>query len=88
MTRERFIEIMEDEDIKHVRPDGDTALAGLNLIAKYLPKKGVEAAEHDIIYSVDVDDIVEAGITEEDVVQLRTWNWMYDEDTDGLAHFV
>lgn len=88
MTRERFIEIMQDDEIKVRFPDGDSALCGLNLIAKYLPKKGVEAAEHDIIYSVDIDAICDAGITEQDAIQLREWNWMVDLDCDCLASFV
>jgi hypothetical protein len=89
MTTERLIEIMQDQEIKTEFPkDADNALCGLNLIAKYLPKRGIEGAEHDVIYACDADELAEAGITEEDAVQLRTWNWMYDEDAGCLACFV
>lgn len=90
MNEERFRELFDDEksDIKTEFPDGDNALMGLNLIAKYLPKAGIEAAGHDIIYSVDIDKIVEAGITEEDAITLVKWNWMIDSDCDCLACFV
>jgi hypothetical protein len=88
MERERFEEIMKDEDIDTVFPENENALAGLNLIAKYLPKSGVEAAGHDIIYAADIDKIVKAGITEEDAIKLRSWNWMIDKDCECLACFV
>ena len=37
ITKERFIEIMTDDNIKTVFPEGDNALMGLNIIKKYLP---------------------------------------------------
>ena len=87
MYREKFIEIM-DGDSKLSEYSKCTALLGLNLIAKYLPKSGVEAANHDIIYACDVDQLLDAGITEEDAIELRNMNWMIDEDCDCLACFV
>ena len=63
-----------------------TALAGLNIIAKYLPDSGVGAASHDIIYACDVEDLLAAGLTEEDARELRLMNWMINEDS--LAKFV
>lgn len=88
MTEERFREIMNDDDIKTEFPIEDNALAGLNIIAKYLPLEGICGADHDVIYSVDVDEIVNAGITEEDALTLRIINWHIDEDCDCLACFV
>lgn len=88
MTPERFIEIMQDEDAPYVSHDTCTALLGLNLIAKYIPKAGVEAAEHDEIYSVSAEKITAAGITEEDAKLLSSYNWGYDEDIDALRTFV
>jgi len=85
MTREQFDDIM-NSDISTQFPEGDNAIAGLQIIIKYLPKSGIEGADHDIIYSCDVEELVEAGITEEDTRQLREWNWMIQ---DGyLACFV
>ena len=85
MTEERFRELM-DGDSALTEYTQCNALLGLNLIAKYLPNKGVEGAQHDVIYSVMIDDIIRAGITEKDIIELRRLNWMIDED--GLACFV
>lgn len=89
MDIEKFNDIMNDDDIDGdlLSEPGDNALKGLNIIVKYLPNSGIQSASHDIIYAADVDDIVQAGITEEDVVLLRKYNWMI-EDEDYLACFV
>lgn len=85
MDRERFEEIMQrDADLNKF--DSCTALMGLNLIAKYLPKSGIGCATHDEIFACSVDELLEAGLTEEDAVLLRDMNWMIDEDS--LAKFV
>ena len=86
MTEERLLEILsEDNDGEW---EGDNALQGLNIIAKYF-KNGEEiltAAEHDQIFSVGISEIVAAGISEEDAKELRRLNWM--EDYDALACYV
>ena len=88
MEREEFERIVGNEKFSTTFKDlkKDNALVGLNIIAKYLPTKGIEASEHDKIYSVYVDEILEAGITVEDAKYLRAINWMIDEDS--LACFV
>ena len=87
ITEERFLEIMNDESTQTNFPEGDNALMGLNIIAKYLPNKGIEGADHDVIYSVDIDEIVNAGITEEDTKKLKEINWGI-EDGSYLSCFV
>ena len=87
MTEERFRELMKGDSALS-EYEQDNALLGLNLIANYLPNKGIEGAEHDVIYSVSIDDIIAAGITEKDVIELRRLNWMISEDGYGLACFV
>jgi len=96
MTEEKFIEIMENENIK-TEWNGCNACQGLDIIRKYLPDKGIERAEswddwddsaHDIIYSVGISELVEAGITKEDVTKLRALNWILDRESEGLACFV
>ncbi len=89
MTEERFMELMADvttggADLGKI--EADNALMGLMIILKYLPKKGIEAAQHDVVYGASVEDVIEAGITEEDTVRLRRLNWIVDEDF--LACFV
>lgn len=89
ITRERFEELFEGKSALSEQAGlRDNALLGLIIINKYLPKMGVEAAEHDIIYSGAVDELIKAGITEEDVITLRRLNWMIDEFDEGLACFV
>lgn len=89
MTPERFQEIFDNTKSEW---EGDNALQGCIIISKYIdPKKEaiLAAAEHDIIYSVDVEDILNAGITEEDAVALAKLNWMIDtEYGECLAVFV
>lgn len=91
MNEEEFRQIMKDDEkggsALH-KLDDDNAILGLMVIRKYLPKKGIEGAGHEVIYSVDVDEILEAGITKEDAEYLRDINWMIDSDCDCLACFV
>lgn len=88
MTTEKFEEIMgADNDSSW---DGDNALKGLLIISKYMSHDKHEliaGANHDIIYSVGVEEIVEAGITEDDTQALRDLNWMI-QDGEYLACFV
>ena len=88
LTVEEFEAIMDDESIAGVlaKEDGCNALKGLNIIAKYLPNTGIEGADHDEIWSADIDELCEAGITKEDAEMLQKYNWM---TKDGyLARFV
>lgn len=86
MTKERFIQIFKED--KDPQWEGDNTYQGLQIIAKYMKDKEIIcAAEHDIIHSVDIDELVEAGITEEDVYALVNLNWMLTDDT-YLSCFV
>lgn len=89
MTEEKFIEIMESgiKTLSYTHK-GCRVFLGLKIITKYLPEKGIEAAAHDMIYSVCICELVKAGITEEDTIELRKLNWMIDENGEGLAHYV
>lgn len=89
MDYNKFKEIMEDDDISGIDISSvdDNVIAGIDVIRKYI-KSGeiIVAAGHDIIYSVTVDEIIEAGIIEEDVTKLSKLNWMVEYDQ--LACFV
>ena len=86
MTFEEFEKIMEgDDDLIHI--DDDNAFVGLQIIRKYLPKSGIEGADHDVIYSASVEKLLKAGITEADTIELRRLNWMI-KDGEYLACFV
>ena len=86
MTYEEFEEIMES-DFSCSKTDRDCSIfLGLLIIREFLPKAGIEAAQHDIVFSVGVDELIEAGITKEKAGDLRRLGWMIDEDS--LAHFA
>lgn len=57
----------------------DGALAGLLIISKYVSGCVLQAAEHDIIYSVSVYNL--NGITEEDAKLLRGYGWGVENET-------
>ncbi len=87
MIREEFEKIMDGDSCLE-NYEQENTLLGLNIIAKYLPKSGVEYAEHDIIFACMVDKILEAGLTKEDAIELRNLNWMIDDESEGLACYV
>jgi len=89
MTRERFEEIFEktDTDFKKHKKLGDHTLAGLNIISKYIPNYVICGADHDILYSVNIDELIKAGIVEEDVILLRELNFIINGG-DYLASYV
>ena len=85
MKKEEFYHIFKRDNSG--RWEGDNALRGLNIVAKYIPNDIVlEGADHDVIYSVDIDKLIEAGITIKDAEELRELNWMLEDDS--LACFV
>jgi len=88
MNREEFEKVFDNEDTNW---EGDNTFQGLLIIAKYIDIKENEiiaGVEHDILYSVDIDDIVDNGITIEDANKLRELNWMIEKDFDCLACFI
>lgn len=86
MDRERFEEIIDNTETNY--GPGDNCLMGLNILAKYAPTKRVIAdAEHDKIYTLEIDDFVEE-ISEEDAVKLATLGFGIDRDYNCLYHFV
>ena len=88
MDRERIEEIFENTESElHLLNGKDNAFEGLKIISKYTNKL-IVGAEHDIIHSEEVENLIKAGITEEDVIQLAKLNWMIDEWDIGLACFV
>ena len=90
MNVDKFIDIMNDDDLRgsEIMAVADNALAGLDIIRKYMPDKDlITGASHDVIYSVDVEELIAAGITVGDVRKLSALNWMVD-DGSYLACFV
>ena len=87
ITAKEFRKIMKrDSNFSNV--DDDNAFLGLEIIRKYCPKSGIDGAEHDIIYSVGVNELLNAHITKKDAEKLKQLNWMLEESGNFLAHFV
>lgn len=82
ITKEEIKQIFNDVDSQW---NGDNAFQGLQILSKYTDNL-IQGAGQDIIWSVDVDEIIELGITKEDITKLSLLNWMIDEDC--LACFV
>ena len=83
MTRAEFDEIFKNTGAKW---DGDNAFKGLKILVKYTDNL-IVGADHDVIYSIGVDDLIERGITQNDCHKLRKLNWMINDDY-YLACFV
>lgn len=86
-TAEQIEEIMSNEDIEVKISGIDNALQGCNILAKYVPNNVIQGAGHDVIWCCGVAEVVNAGITIDDVKKLKELNWMI-EDGDYFACFV
>ncbi len=88
MTRERLEQLF---DTTQSTRGGDGAFKGLTILAQYFDVNKTDiivAAEHDEIYSVDVDDLLKSGISELDVQSLAENGWGIDTELDCLYHIV
>ena len=65
----------------------DWIFAGLKIIANY-SNNIVTAAAHDVIYSEYIDVLIDGNIDEDEVRMLRDLNWMVDEESECLHHYV
>lgn len=89
-TTAEFYEIFEDMEWDK-NDKGDMIFKGLCIIAKYIdPSKTniVTFATHDEIWSVTIDQLIEAGITKDDAINLRKLHWSLNRECDCLFSFV
>lgn len=88
MDIEEFKDILEERSYDHEYSveEGCEVFKGLLIVTKYLPNVGIEAAEHDQVFSANLKDLIEAGITPEDVIGLARLGWF--EEFGSLTHFV
>jgi hypothetical protein len=85
--KEEIESIFENTESELNKVDGDNAFLGLQILSKYRKKCLVEGADHDIIYSMNIEDAIELNITDEDCTELARLNWMIYEG-EGFACFV
>lgn len=79
MTVEKFEEIMDGlSDTTGV--GDDNILSGLQIIRKYAPGEGSKGVLCGIIYLSAVEKLIDSGITEEEVKELRRLDWMVFDD--------
>jgi hypothetical protein len=84
MNREEFEKIF-DSDCHGINVE-DCIFRGLEIIRKYIHKADISCAEHDQIWSVDCDSLIEAGISKINIENLCGLGWFIDED--ALSHFT
>lgn len=85
MTLEEATQIFNDADS---RWSGDNALQGLQILRKYTTSNVLCSAEHDIIYSIDVEEAIQAGMDRDDMMNLALLNWGIDEEFSCFYCFV
>jgi hypothetical protein len=74
MEYDKFVEIMEKCDMKS--DSSQRIFRGLTLMSKYIPTIDIDAAERDKVYaSCEVEDLLKAGITEDDTTILSGLRW-------------
>jgi hypothetical protein len=84
MNRETFEKIFNG-DYCHILMK-DRIFQGLEIIRKYIPYADIERAEYDQVWSVNCDELIEAGIAEMHVKNLCDLEWFIDKGV--LSHFV
>ena len=85
LKKKKFKKIMSEDSI--TKWEGDNAYQGLQILSKYTDNL-ITGAGHDIIYSEEVNILLDKGLTEEDARELKKLNWMIHGDDTYLACFV
>jgi len=83
---EEITNIFENTESDLHNIDGDSAFLGFQIISKYT-KNIIQGADHDIVYSIGIDEAIELNVTDEDLTELARLNWFIN-DGEYLASFV
>ncbi|MFC1644498.1 hypothetical protein ACFL08_00550 [Patescibacteria group bacterium] len=84
MNLKKFEEIMSKNRRFY---SGDGYFEGLVIIKRYLPdSQSLSAVSDGHAHSVDGDDLVEVGISEDDTKKLASLGWQFDEDVGNLCY--
>jgi hypothetical protein len=88
MEYEEFVSIFDNGsyDIM-LDSSNDDVYEGLNIMAKYV-EEVITGAEHDVIYSASISDLLYEGITVEDAKKLSRLDWGINEDFECMYHYV
>ena len=88
LKREELEKIFEETKSNYV---GDNVFQGLLIIGNYInnfKKDVVVAVAHDILYSVEIDELLDFGLTKKDAFILAELGWMLDDDGDCFSCFI
>lgn len=85
MTKEEIIEIFENVESSY-KEKIDSTFIGLSIISKY-SNYVIQGANHDVIWSEDIDNLIDADITNEDIRELASLGF-FIEDGSYLAKYV
>ena len=87
MKQEEFEKIFQ-ETIAVEQTNG--FFKGLQIIYKYIKdrKDIITGSEHDVVYSVDVDDLLNDDISIEDTIELAKLGWLVDVEEGWLFYNV
>ena len=85
MTKEEIIDLFKNTNVNHSEENDNTFL-GLSIIAKY-SNYVVQGASHDVIWSEDLDNLIDADITDEDIIRLAELGF-FIEDGEYLVKYV
>ena len=88
MEIEEVNKIYKDHNSEFLKTDSPNAFfEGLSLL-NALSASGKEcyAAEHDIFYANQLDDLPQ--ITEDHIIKLNRLGWHFDEEAECFANFV
>lgn len=87
LTEEEIIRIMEDGSIKTV-DYGMWTYKGLQILNKYV-EIDISGAVREVIWvDIEAQDLIDNGITKEDIILLKSYNWMYKGEYPGFSSFV
>ena len=59
--------------------EGDNAFEGLKILSKYTYNL-IQGASHATVYSMEAEQALKKGLTKEDAIKLRAYNWMIEDD--------
>lgn len=79
MDKKRFIEIIESK-----RDNDASFLSSLKILQNYVDAD-LKFGENDNVYnSASINELIEKGVTEDDLSYVRNANWILDEKKENL----
>lgn len=87
ITVDRLMDIMKGQSDYESFQGTDRCFEGLKILSKY-HHDVIQGAGYDIVWSFDLSDAIEYGLSESDAILLRRMGWVINPDNECLAKFV